>query len=172
MSQVQPPTSWSPPNLKRKTYQNLQKVAFPCAWHVQCMYMVIVYNAMLLWMSVNVFLVVGIWKNYRCKKDVLKPFLWWEMLKVKKRTDCVFKSSLFLFLSVSLSFSFSLSLSAFMSGLYSFPILFSKNFAKQICIYFKHVHLFYFLCLADFALGHWGKVMYDIMHSWCYCNDL
>lgn len=54
-------------NLERKLYQNLQKVAFHCAWHVQCMYMVFVFNAMLLWMSVNVFLVVGIWKYYRCK---------------------------------------------------------------------------------------------------------
>lgn len=72
----------------------------------------------------NVFLVVGIWKHYQ------------KMLK-----DNDFKFSLSLFLSLSFSLCTSLSL-LFLS------------LSSQKCAYFKHVHSFYFLCLADFALGH------------------
>lgn len=53
-----------------------------------------------------------------------------------------------------LAFSLRLSLSPSLCLLFFFVFLFFKVTHKPICIYFKHVHLFSFLCLADFALGH------------------
>jgi len=122
---------------------------------VHGMYSVIYLNATLLWMSVNVFLVVGIWKYYQCKKDA----------ESTERSDCAFRFK-------SLSFSLSLSLfSRSLSPSLCMSLVFLLCVSSKVCIYFQYVHLFCFLGLADFALGHWGKVVYDIMHSWCYCND-
>lgn len=167
MSQVQPLTSRSPPDLKRNLYHSLQKVTFSLC--MACT--VYVYGICLkCYVAVDVSECLSRCGNMEIlsvQERCAHTFLMVWNTEGTERSDCDFKSSFSLF------FSLSLSLSVFLLFFFSLPTLScSQKCAKQICINFKHVHRFSFLCLADFALGHWGKVMYDIMHSWCYCNDL
>ena len=76
-----------------------------CIWYLSK-------NALLLWMSVNVFLVVGIWKYYQCRKRCARTFFMVGNAESTRRSDCDFISfSLLLSLCMSLSHALSLSLS-------------------------------------------------------------